>query len=160
MAGMSALLAVQIVALFATGLLAGIFFGDRMGNSYARPKLPAGSFVTFQQIQNARFARMMPLPILAAGVASALWMVLLRKRVDTPDFLLVAAGTLALVICVGITRAVNIPINNLVAKWSASSPPQDVSRIWKRWERVHTARTAFAVLAFLLELLAFGVANR
>jgi uncharacterized membrane protein len=153
---MSALLAVQLVALFTTGLLAGIFFGDRMGNSYARPKLPAGCFVTFQQTQNARFAKMMPLPILAAGVSSALWMVLLRKRVDTPDFLLVAAGTLALVICVGITRAVNIPINNRVAKWSASSPPQDISRIWKHWERVHTVRTAFAVLAFVLQLLAFG----
>ena len=87
-------------------------------------------------------------------------MVLLRKRVDTPDFALVAAGTLALVICVGITRAVNIPINNRVATWSASSPPQDVHRMWKRWERVHTVRTAFAVLAFLLELLAFGAANR
>jgi hypothetical protein len=32
--------------------------------------------------------------------------------------------------------------------------------MWKRWERVHTVRTAFAVLAFLLELLAFGAANR
>jgi uncharacterized membrane protein len=157
---MSALLAVQLVALFTTGLLAGIFFGDRMGNSYARPRLPAGAFVTFQQVQNAKFAKMMPLPILAAGVSSALWMVLLRKRIDTPDFLLVAAGTLALVVCVGITRAVNIPINNRVAQWSASSPPQDVSRIWKRWERVHTVRTAFAVLAFALQLLAFGAASR
>jgi uncharacterized membrane protein len=153
---MSALLAVQLLALFTTGLLAGIFFGDRMGNSYARPKLPAGCFVTFQQIQNARFARMMPLPILAAGVSSALWMVLLRKRVDSPDFLLVAAGTLALVVCIGITRAVNIPINDKVAKWSASSPPQDLARIWSRWERVHTVRTVFAVLAFVLQLLAFG----
>jgi uncharacterized membrane protein len=157
---MSALLAVQLVALFTTGLLAGIFFGDRMGNSYARPKLPAGCFVTFQQVQNTRFAKMMPLPILAAAVSSALWMVLLRKRVDTPDFLLVAAGTLALVVCVGITRAVNIPINNRVAQWSPSSPPQDASRIWKRWEKVHTVRTFFAVLAFALQLLAFGAASR
>ena len=156
---MSALLAVQLLALFTTGLLAGIFFGDRMGNSYARPRLPPGCFVTFQQTQNARFAKMMPLPILAAGVSSALWMVLLRKRIDAPDFLLVAAGTLALVVCVGITRAVNIPINNRVARWSAASPPQDIPRVWKRWERMHTVRTAFALLAFLLQLLAFGAAN-
>ena len=69
---MSALLIVQLVAVFTTGLLAGIFFGDRVGNSYARPKLPPSAFVTFQQVQNVRFARMMPLPILAALVASRL----------------------------------------------------------------------------------------
>ena len=154
---MTALLVVQLVALFATGLLAGIFFGDRAGNTYSRPKLPPGSFVIFQQTQNARFAKMMPVPILAALVSDALWLVLLRNRMGTPGFLLVAAGTLALFLCVVITRAVNIPINNRLATWSASSPPSDMTRIWSRWERVHTVRTALAVLSFGLVLLAFGL---
>jgi uncharacterized membrane protein len=153
---MSTLLAVQLVALFTTGLLAGIFFGDRAGNTYARAKLPPSGFVIFQQAQNARFARMMPLPIVAALVSSALWLVLLRSHTATASFALVAAGTLALVLTVGLTRAVNIPINERLAKASASSPPPDLARRWARWERVHTVRTVLAVLAFLCELLALG----
>jgi len=153
----SALLIVQLVALFATGLLAGIFFGDRMGNSYARPKLPPSAFVIFQQVQNVRFARMMPLPILAALVSDTLWMVLLRDHMDTPSFRLVAGGSLALFLAVAITRLVNIPINNRLAKWNPASPPSDFASTWARWERVHTVRTILAVLSFALVLAAFGL---
>jgi uncharacterized membrane protein len=156
---MSALVIVQLLALFTTGLLSGIFFGDRMGNSYARPKLPPGCFVTFQQSQNARFAKMMPLPIFAALVSDALWLVSLRDRMGTTSFLLVLSSTLALFLCVVITRTVNIPINNRLAQWSPSSPPADLARIWARWERVHTVRTALAVLSFALILLAFGLSE-
>ena len=152
---MTASLVVQLVAVFTTGLLAGIFFGDRMGNSYARPKLPPSSFLTFQQVQNVRFARMMPLPILAALVSDALWLVLLRSRMETTSFRLLLGGTIALFAAVALTRAVNIPINNRIAK--AESPPPELSRMWARWERVHTVRTALAMLAFVLVLLAFGL---
>jgi uncharacterized membrane protein len=153
----SALLVVQLVAVFTTGLLAGIFFGDRVGNSYARPKLPPSSLVIFQQAQNVRFARMMPLPILAAFVSNALWMVLWRSRMETETFLLVVAATAALLVAIGLTRIVNIPINDRVAKMTPASPAPELSRIWARWERVHTVRTAFALLAFACDLLALGL---
>jgi len=155
----SALLAVQLVSVFTTGLLAGIFFGDRMGNSYARPKLSASAFVTFQQVQNVRFARMMPLPILAALVSDVLWLVLLRDHMDLSSFRLLAVGTLALFLAVVLTRVVNIPINNRLAKWSSASPPSDFTSTWARWERVHTVRTILAVLSFALVLAAFGLTS-
>jgi uncharacterized membrane protein len=153
----SALLIVQLVSVFTTGLLAGIFFGDRMGNSYARPKLPPSAFVTFQQVQNVRFARMMPLPILAALVSDAMWLVLLRGHMDTRSFGLVAGGTLALFLALAITRVVNIPINNRLARWSPASPPSDFTGTWERWERFHTVRTILAVLSFALMVFAFGL---
>lgn len=152
---MSALLIVQLVAVFTTGLLAGIFFGDRMGNTYARPKLPPASFLTFQQIQNVRFAKMMPLPILAALVSDALWLVLLRSKMDALSFQLLLGGTLALFAAIVLTRVVNIPINNRIARAEATSP--DLWKMWARWERVHTLRTVLAVLAFALVVLAFGL---
>jgi len=147
----TALLAVQGIALFATGLIAGILFGDRAGNSYARPKLPAPAFLSFQREQNRRFAAMMPLPILAAVVASAAWLVLMRSRPGAPDFLLLAAGTACLVLCVAITRLVNIPINRRVDGGDAAR--------WPRWEHAHTVRTIFALLAFLCELAALAVSR-
>jgi len=153
----SALLVVQLVAVFTTGLLAGIFFGDRVGNSYARPKLPPSSFVIFQQAQNVRFARMMPLPILAAFVSNALWMVLLRSRMGAESFALVVAATASLLVAVVLTRIVNIPINDRVAKATAAAPPPELPRVWARWERVHTVRTVFSVLAFACDLVALGL---
>ena len=111
---MSAILVVQGIAVFTTGLLAGILFGDRAGNSYARAKVPAAAFLAFQREQNRRFAAMMPLPILAAAVASAAWLVLVRSRSGAPDFVLLAAGAACLVLIVAITRIVNIPINRRI----------------------------------------------
>ncbi len=140
---------VECLAVFSTGLIAGILFGDRAGNSYARPKLPAPAFLAFQREQNRRFAAMMPLPILAAVVASSAWLVLIRSRAGAPDFALVAAGTACLLLFVAITRMVNIPINRRVDAGDAAG--------WPRWERAHTVRTVFAVLAFLCELAALGL---
>lgn len=57
---MSAAGAVGFVAVFSTGLLAGIFFGDRRGATLARRELPPAGFVKFQQVQHVHFARMMP----------------------------------------------------------------------------------------------------
>jgi predicted DNA repair protein MutK len=51
----------RFVAVLSTGLVAGILFGDRMGATFARPALPASSFVTFQQVLHLRFVPVMPI---------------------------------------------------------------------------------------------------
>lgn len=156
---MSALVVVRIIAVFSTGLIAGILFGDRMGNTFARPELAPGSFIRFQQIQNVHFARMMPFPIVAAILASVVWLVLIRSRAGTPSFVFLALGTVAVIAAVAITRVVNIPINDQLVNWSASAPPPDLVSIWARWEKAHTIRTVLAVLGFALELLAWGASR-
>jgi uncharacterized membrane protein len=152
---MSFLLVVEWIAVFSTGLIAGILFGDRAGNTYARRRLAPDAFISFQREQNRRFAAMMPLPILAAVVASSAWLVLLRDRFATPEFALAAAGTTCLILAVVMTRAVNIPINDRID--AATGPPRDLEKIWTRWERVHTVRTGFALLAFACELAALAM---
>ena len=152
---MTAILVVQVVAVFATGMIAGILFGDRAGNTYARVRLSPDGFVAFQREQNKRFAAMMPLPILAAVVASAAWLVMMRDRVDTPAFWLAAAGTAANLLVVAITRIVNIPINRRVDAGRAE--PMAVRRLWSRWERAHTARTGIALVAFACEAVALAL---
>ncbi len=154
---MDFVIVVECIAVFFTGLLAGILFGDRAGNTHARAKLPLPAFLAFQREQNRRFSAMMPVPILAAVVASAGWLVLLRSRSDSADFRLAAVGTAALVLVVAITRIVNIPINHRVDSAIDGSEPSQAQALWSRWERAHTARTVFAVLAFLCELAALGV---
>lgn len=149
---------VEWIAVFSTGMIAGILFGDRAGNTYARRRLTTDAFGAFQREQNRRFAKMMPLPILAGVVSSSAWLVLQRDRAGMPDYWLIAAGTTSLILFTAITRMVHIPINNrLNAAKSSAAETEAVRRLWQRWEKVHTVRTAFAVLAFACELAALLV---
>jgi uncharacterized membrane protein len=156
---MGALVVVRFIAVLATGLLAGIFVGDRMGASFARPQLSPSSFVKFQQVQHMHFVKMMPVLMGIAILSSLSWLVLIRPRIGTLGFLLLALGTLAYISVLVLTRTVNVPINNQLMTWSASSPPLDVMKIWARWEQVHTIRTFLAVIGFACEVLAFGVST-
>ena len=150
---------VRFVAVLSAGLVAGIFLGDRMGASFARPTLSPSSFVTFQQIQHAHFVKMMPILIGIAVLSSAAWLVLIRARMGSAEFLLLALATVATISVIVLTRTVHVPINNQLMTWTASSPPPDVTEIWARWEQAHTVRTVLAVLRFALELLALGLKN-
>jgi len=156
---MTALVVIRFVAIFLTGLLAGIHFGDRMGASFARPKLSPSGFVTFQQEQIAHFARMMPALSVVAILSSVTWLVLIWSQLGTAAVVFLALGTLAFIVVAILTRSVNVPINKQVMTWSAASPPSDVMEIWARWERVHTIRTVLAVLGFACELIALGLSK-
>jgi UDP-N-acetylmuramyl pentapeptide phosphotransferase/UDP-N-acetylglucosamine-1-phosphate transferase len=150
---------VRFPAVLSAGLVAGVFLGDRMGASFARRALSSSSFVTFQQIQHAHFVKMMPTLIGIAILASVAWLVLIRARMGSAEFLFLALGTLATISVIVLTRAVNVPINNQLMTWNASSPPPDVMGIWARWEQAHNVRTVLAVLGFALELAAFGASE-
>ena len=130
-----------------------------MGASFARPALSPSSFVTFQQIQHVHFARMMPILIGTALLSSLAWWILSRPRIGSAEFAFLALGTLASISVIVVTRTVNVPINNQLMTWNASSPPMDVREIWARWEQMHTVRTLLALLGFVSELGAFGASK-
>ena len=155
---MTVLAVVRVVAVFSTGLLAGIFLGDRMGASFARPALSPSSFVKFQQIQHVHFVKMMPILMGIAILSSVAWLVLIWPGIGSAAFILLALGTLAYISVLVVTRTINVPINNQLMTWNAASPPPDVTEVWARWERVHTVRTCVAVVGFAFELLAFSAA--
>ena len=156
---MSGLVVVRFAAVFSTGVLAGIFFGDRMGASFGRVALPPSGFVKFQQVQHVHFVKMMPVLMGVAILSSAAWLVVMGANKGSAEFLSLVLGTLAFVSIAILTRTINVPINNRLMTWNSSSPPADAMSIWARWERVHTVRTAIAVFGFACELLAFGLSK-
>ena len=149
---MNAFAVVRFVAVFATGLLAGIFLGDRMGASFARPALSPSSFVKFQQIQHVHFVKMMPIFMGIAILSSITWLILLRSRAGSwasPSSPWRRLRTFPLVCSRELST---YPINDLLMTWNASSPPANVMEIWARWEQVHTLRTCLAVWGLRLSL--------
>jgi uncharacterized membrane protein len=154
---MSLIAIVRTIAIFSSGLFAGILLGDRMGATFARPSLNPSSFLQFQRIQHVHFARMMP-PLTLAAIASGLgWLVMVRAQWNSSQFWLVAAATAIMVLAAALTLRVNIPINNQLMTWSVAAPPENMREIWNRWERVHTIRTILWLGAFAFEAIALGV---
>jgi hypothetical protein len=47
-----------------------------------------------------------------------------------------------------------VPINNLSATWTADDRPGDWRQQQQRWDRLHYARVAIIVVAFVLTLVA------
>jgi hypothetical protein len=146
-------------SVFGAGLASGVLLGDRMGASFARPVLPASSFVAFQQIVHRHFVVMMPILLGITILSCAAWLMLARSRTGSAEFAFLGLGALAFVSIAVLTRAINVPINVQLMTWDPSSPPPDVMNTWARWESAHTARTVMAVLGFALLLLAFGTAK-
>jgi Domain of unknown function (DUF1772) len=156
---MNVLAIVRVVAVFSVGLVAGILVGDRMGASFARPALPHSSFVTFQQIQHAHFVKMMPILLGIAVLASLAWLVRIRSHVGSASFAFLALATITSISVAVLTRMVNVPINEQLMTWTASSPPPDVMEIWARWEQAHTVRTGLAAVGFFCAVLAFSTSR-
>ncbi len=134
--------------LLLMGLYTGLLFGDRLGVTPIRPKLPAASFVLFQQELHLRFGKLMPVLLAISLVAGVISLVLLRRNYQNKVFIFTTIATLCTVGVVILTRLINVPVNETLMTWQASSPPENVMQLWAPWEGSHTIRTIIAVIGF------------
>lgn len=80
---MKRLTATRAIAVFCSGVMAGLLFGDWLGPSFARSAMNASSFVQFQQIVHLNYLRTLPALSTLAVAAPILWLVMLRDRRDS-----------------------------------------------------------------------------
>lgn len=64
------------------------------------------------------------------------------------------AALVLLVLVLGLTLTVNLPINSDQLHWNAQSPPSNWTDVRDRWQIAHAVRTVAAVLAFAALALA------
>ena len=138
----------RFLQLFFMGLYTGILFGDRIGVSPIRPKLPAGSFVLYQQQLHLAYGKLMPVLIVGSFVAGVLSLVLLRRNYREKDFLFIAIAVLCNAAVFILTLLINVPINEVLMTWQVSLPPENVMQLWAPWEGSHTIRTVIALIGF------------
>ena len=131
-----------------TGLYTGLLFADRIGVTPIRPKLPASSFVLYQQELHLRFGKLMPVLLIGSLLAGVVWLVLERRHYRRREFLFTAIAIVCTVAVIILTRLINVPINETLMTWHASSPPENVMQLWAPWEGSHTIRTFIALLGF------------
>lgn len=151
---MNALAVVQIVAVVCAGLLAGIYLAHRAGPYYALQKLSPSSFVQYQQVVHTHYVRFMPPLVLAALLTALAWLVMIRSHWASPEFWLMAVSALGIVLVAGLTRAVNVPLNNKLMTWDIAIPPDNLRALWAPWDRVNTVRAVVATAVLILEAVA------
>lgn len=155
---MDPLQVVRVIAVVCTGLLAGIYFGYRVGVYHALQDLTASNFVRFQRVVHVRYIKVLPVLLLSALVAAVVWLVMIWSQVGSAEFWLVAASCCGLVLVGAMTRAVNIPLNKQLMTWDVDAPPSNLRETWAPWDRVNTIRTLVATAVLILETVALSLA--
>lgn len=136
-------------ALLFGGLLAGAFGYGAVNVLYAFRRVPLDVRFTFHtalmSVNGLVMQSLMGLTILSTLV--------LAVRSTGRSRLLAGGAAVLAVAAFLITRLGNVPINQDIKVWAVSGPPADYAEILSRWEAFHFARTACAVVAFLLVVL-------
>jgi uncharacterized membrane protein len=135
----------QLISLILTGLLAGLFTGRWLG-APASKEYSGPVFTEVQQRMDASVGQVAPLLIFGAIGALAVTLVAIRDF-RNPQFLLVAAALVLVIVGTISTQLVNVPINDEINSWTINSPPADWADKRERWETFHVVRTVVTLLA-------------
>jgi hypothetical protein len=135
------------VVLFA--LVMGVFWGTWFSLSRTMSRLSAETFlaVGHEMIRNLGMpmAILLPVALLSALVTLAL----LWRGGRTVALWWLLAGFLLMVAALVITLAVEVPIDNQIKEWTATTLPADWRSIQSRWQAFHTVRTFLSIAAMV-----------
>jgi uncharacterized membrane protein len=148
--------ALAVVADTVVGIMVGVEFAVAVFVNPIMLRLPAGSSLEARADGARVLGRVMPFwyfgsLILTAGLAAATW--------GKPAAGAAIAAAALLAVSVVMSIALLVPINNRSAGWTADDHPDDWREQHQRWDRLHYARVAILVTAFVLTLVAATIAQ-
>ena len=140
-----------VIAPTVVGLMVGVEFAVAVFVNPILLRLPAGPSLEARADGGRVLGRVMPIwyitsLVLTAGLAVATW--------DEAGAGPAIAAVVLLVVSVVMSIALLVPINNRSATWTADDHPDDWREQHRRWDRLHYARVAVIVAAFVLTLVA------
>ena len=152
--------AAQATTIVLFALVMGVFWGTWFSLSRTMDQLSPETFlaVGHEMIQNlgVPMAVLLPLALLSALVT----LVLLRQARHRAAFWWLLAGFLLMVAALVITLAVEVPIDNQIQTWTATTLPGDWRSTQTRWELFHTVRTFASIAALVAATISATVMAR
>jgi uncharacterized membrane protein len=138
-----------------TGVMVGVEFAVAVFVNPIQRRLPVGSWIEATAAGGRVLGRVMPFwyigsLLLTAGLAAAKW------GGSAGNAAVAATALLGVSVVMSVTMLV--PINNRIITWTADNHPADWREQHQRWDRLHYARVAVIVAAFMLTLAAGTVA--
>lgn len=135
----------RFVALFATGLSAGVALSHLLELPNKMP-LEARDYLLVQQHLYEGFGRVVGSIELVAFLATVVVVVLVRRR--RIPFLLTLFALMCLAIAQVVWQLHNGPVNQAVDTWTATTMPSNWMTYRDRWEYAHAARAMLYTVGF------------
>jgi uncharacterized membrane protein len=139
--------AVQFVTLLVFSLVAGVFWGTWFSLSRSMAEITLGTFLEVGRLMITNLGGPMSLLMPAAVLSAIVLCVLLFRRGETRANVFAGSALVLMVIAMGITLAVNVPIDRQIQSWTIAKLPSDWNAIRNRWEVYHGLRTLVSVIA-------------
>ena len=145
-----------VVATTVVGTMVGVEFAVAVFVNPIFLRLPAGAALQARADGGRVLGRVMPFwyvgsLLLTAGLAAATW------GTSAAGAGAATAAAALLAVSVVMSVALLVPINNRSVTWTASDHPDDYREQQQRWDRLHYARVAIIIAAFVLTAVAATV---
>jgi uncharacterized membrane protein len=144
-----------VITATVTGVMVGVEFAVAVFVNPILLRLSAGPALQARAASGRVLGRVMPFwycgaLLLTAGLAAAKW--------GGPAGAAAVAAAALLAVSVVMSITLLVPINNRSVAWTADDHPANWREQHQRWDRLHYARVAVIVAAFVLTLVAATVA--
>jgi hypothetical protein len=146
--------ALAVIAATVVGTMVGVEFAVAVFVNPIFLRLPAGPAIEARADGARVLGRVMPFWYVASLILTAGLAVATSGGAATAAAIAAAA---LLVVSVVMSIALLVPIANRSATWTADDHPGDYREQTQRWDRLHYARVAIIVAAFVLTLVAATV---
>ena len=144
---------IEIVALLAIGWVSGAEIGSWFGIQPIVGKLPYEQQVNLEQQMLKSFGRVMSV-IMPLSAVVAIVLVLFSHNDPNAIMWLRIINALCIEITIITTLTINVPINNLTAKWQLTENFEWWSQMRKRWHLFQGVRGGLFLLSFILLTIA------
>ncbi len=134
-------------------LVTGVFWGTWFTLTRSLDVFPADNFIRIGKtiISNVAWPMRILMPF---TLLSLLWLCLITAKIR-PSFYFFAGSFLLMVITLLITVVVEVPIDNQIKTWTASTVPDNWTALRTTWNIFHTLRTITSVFSFVF--LSIGI---
>jgi uncharacterized membrane protein len=143
----------EILTLLAIGWVAGAEIGSWFGIQPIVEKLPYEQQVSLEQSMLKTFGNVMPV-IMPLSAVLVITLAIFSRNDAGPVLWLRIMAAILIVITIVTTLAVNVPINNLTAKWQVIESFEKWSEMRNRWHIFQGVRGGLYLVSFILLTIA------
>ena len=150
----------QFLYVMLYALVVGVLWGTWLSLGRTMTRYDAATFLADGKHMIENLAGVMPILMISTGVIGLVVVVALFARRSTAAAWLALLGLALLGAVIAVTLAVEVPIDNQIKTWTASTLPSDWTQIRARWADFHTLRTFLSLAAGLAAVVAAALSIR
>ena len=143
----------EIIALLAVGWVTGAEIGSWFGIQPIIEKIPYEQQVNLEKQMLKSFGKVMPVVMPCSAIVAIGLAVFSRNDPGVVMWIRMAAAT-CIAITIVTTLTINVPINNLTARWELTADYEKWSQMRDRWHLFQGVRGGLFLVSFVLLTIA------